>query len=151
VGVNGSAVTSLDDFHTAVMALPSGTVVTLKTLAEDGTESIRQVYLAERPKNPGYAVYRHNLLCDALLPLVGMRLTPASSSDKRKYVVELVLKGSVSEEAGFSETDPVEILDVKFDDEHTAVYVTVHAKKRKNGYLGVSMIMPSLLDSANYF
>jgi hypothetical protein len=83
--------------------------------------------------------------------MVGMSLVRVSPSNKKKFSVQKIIKGSAADETGFSENDPVELLGVDFSAEKDAVYVQLYAKKRKNGYLDVSLWFASPLDSSFYF
>ena len=84
-------------------------------------------------------------------PILGMRLVGVSSSNKKKFSVVNVIKGSIADKAGFSENDPVDILNVKISDEKDIAYVEMYARKRKNGYLDVSLGLTASLDSPYYF
>ncbi len=79
-----------------------------------------------------------------------MELVRVSTSDKRAYSIKKILKGSSADLNGFSEGDPVELLDVTLDKEKSMMQLTIYAKKRKNGFLdvGVTLVLP--LDS-NYY
>lgn len=156
VALNGLAVNSLDDLQSCFIRSQTGTIadVTVMTPLPDGegfSTEHRLVYLERRPQNPGYEVYRHDLLADSMVPIMGFRLVRASTSNRRRYSVVSVLKGSVADEAGFSESDPVDILGVSFNDEKSAAYIELYAKKRKNGFLDVTLGLTVPMDSQYYF
>ena len=62
-----------------------------------------------------------------------------------------VIKGSIADKAGFSENDPVDILNVKISDERGIAYVEMYERKRKNGYLDVRLGLTASLESTYYF
>ena len=69
----------------------------------------------------------------------------------RKYQIESVVKGSIADESGFSENDPVEVKNINFDKENTTLYTEVYAKNKKKGYLDINVGIAAPLDSPNYF
>lgn len=151
VSVNGVLVSSLDDLHSCFMQESEETIVLLEVQNPIGGTTSFAVYLEGRPENPGYEIYRHDLISGSLLPILGMRLVGVSSSNKKKFSVVNVIKGSIADKAGFSENDPVDILNVKISDEKDIAYVEMYARKRKNGYLDVSLGLTASLDSPYYF
>ena len=96
-------------------------------------------------------MFRHDDLGNALYPMLGMRLVNSSVTNKKQYVITKIIKGSTADETGFSENDPVVVSDVSFTESNSAAIVTLYAKKRKNGFLDVSLRVPSPMDSPNYF
>lgn len=146
--VNGQPVSGIEQLHNVCMTLEPDTIIQVSGLREDGTLFDTVVYLQERPKSPGYEIYRHDLIAKAMLPLFGMSLT---SIGKSEYVVSSVLKGSIADESGFSENDPIRIRNIEFSPENDAMFVSVYAKKRKNGYLDVNLGIAAPLDSSSYF
>lgn len=151
VAINNMAVNSLDELHVAMMRLESNIIAKLTVEKEDGTKKDKLVYLATRPDSPGYEVFRHDDLGNALYPMLGMRLVNSSVTNKKQYVITKIIKGSTADETGFSENDPVVVSDVSFTESNSAAIVTLYAKKRKNGFLDVSLRVPSPMDSPNYF
>ena len=80
-----------------------------------------------------------------------MKMVNSSTTNKRSYNIVSIIKGSVADETGFSENDPVQVTDITFSEDKSAAMVTLYAKKRKNGFLDVSMRVPAPMDSPNYF
>ncbi|MBQ0039448.1 MAG: serine protease [Treponema sp.] len=151
VGINGMSVDSLDELHLALMKLESGIVTKALVQSPDGKKSEKIIYLESRPAAPGFQVYRHDSLGNAFYPMVGMKLINVSAMNKKQYMITKVIKGSSAEETGFSENDPVEIYDVEFTDDKSAAIITLAAKKRKNGFLDVSIKFSAPMDSTYYF
>lgn len=150
ISLNGIKVTGLNSFHNAMMHFLCNTIVEIEIWSEDGTVKILPVYIEERPMNPGYELYKSDLVSNAFLPIFGMELTPTNSS-KKLYTISNVIKGSVADESGFSVHDPLEIVKVQFSDNKDIIYSQVYSKKRKNGYLEVNIMIAASLDSPNYF
>lgn len=148
--VNGIAVTNLNSFHEALMHFQYDTIVEISVWSEDGTTKNLPVYIEERPKAPGYELYKSDLVSNVFLPIFGMELTPVNSS-KKLFAISNVVKGSVADESGFSVHDPLEIVKVHFSEDKKIIYSQVFSKKRKNGYLEVNIMIAASLDSPNYF
>ena len=110
-----------------------------------------KIYLEKRPEYPGYTIYHNELLYKAFYPLVGMELVPVSSASVGKYAVKSVIKGSVADESGFADGDPVEIISAEPAPDKSYLYVEVYAKKRRKGYLDVTLGFAVPLDSTSFF
>lgn len=151
VSVNGEKISSLSDLQIAFMKQPSGVITRLGILASDGSESEKIVYLEKRPLSPGYEFFKHDLIENCFYPMFGMKLVKVSPSNKKKFSIVKVIKGSVADESGFTENDPVELLGIDFSPEKEAAIIRLYAKKRKNGYLDVSLSISAGLDSPYYF
>ena len=62
-----------------------------------------------------------------------------------------IIKGSIADESGFSENDPVDVLGVEFNEDKSAIYLKAYVKNSKKGYLDRSLGMGAPLDSPYYF
>ena len=80
-----------------------------------------------------------------------MELTPSSTLYSRKYTITNILNGGIADESGFSVTDPVYVSDVEFVDNNSVILVSVNTRKKKKGYLDISMRIGNRLDSQYYF
>lgn len=151
IGISRTEITSLEQLKNAFMQLPSDCVVPVKVQHADETVSERFVYLDHRPKAPGYEIYKRDIMENSMYPLTGMKLVNDSTLSKRKFQITEILKNSTADETGFSVHDPVEILNVDFTQEKEVMFVTLAAKKRKNGFLDVTMRLTAPMDSPNFF
>lgn len=151
VAINGMKINSLDELHVAMMKLESNIISKVTVSRKDGTKVEKLVYLATRPSSPGYEVFRHDDLGNALYPMLGMRLVSSSTMNRKQYMITKIIKGSIADETGFSENDPVVVHDVSFMEGNSGAVVTLYAKKRKNGFLDVSVRVPAPMDSPYYF
>ena len=124
-------------------------VISAKTAS--GEDKSALVYLATRPKNPGYRIYNSDVLANSFTPIFGMKLVHVSTMSSHKYSVQSIIKGSVADESGFSENDPVDVLGVEFNEDKSAVYLMAYVKNSKKGYLDRSLGMGAPLDSPYYF
>lgn len=151
VAVNENPVYSMDDLHMYLLGIQSDSIVKVTALAENGERKTVPVYLAPRPENPGYSFYRQDLMASALYPIVGMELIRSSASNKKLYSIKKVLKGSAADSAGFSEGDPVQIVNCEPSDDRSVLIVGLYAKKKRNGYLDYGMTLAAPLDDSLYF
>lgn len=117
----------------------------------DGESREVLVYLDERPEQPGYEIYTHDLISHSMFPIFGMELESCSTISSKKYIISDILKGSIADESGFSVTDPVHITDVDFSEKNEAISVQMNTRKRKKGYLDITIRIGSQLDSPYYF
>jgi hypothetical protein len=81
-------------------------------------------------------------------PLFGLILTPSlGGSFASSYLVKKVVRGSIADEAGLSEQDPISIRGFRLEEKQGYVLLDIDVKKRRMGYLETSMRLPALLDS----
>lgn len=81
-------------------------------------------------------------------PLFGLILAPSlGKSFSPSYLVKKVVRGSIADEAGLSEHDPVSIKGFRIDEEAGIALLDITVKKRRLGYLETTMRLPALLDS----
>ena len=149
--IEGSKIKNLEDLKKKMLGISSGFIIKVKYLrGEDSAENEVKVYVSSRPLNPGYTFYKNDVISSSFTAIFGMKLTPLSEG-RRKYQIESVVKGSIADESGFSENDPVEVKNINFDKENTTLYTEVYAKNRKKGYLDINVGIAAPLDSPNYF
>ncbi len=151
VEVDGTKITTFEDLQSAMMKKSAKSIIEIKYARGEEEPQKVAVYLAVRPENPGYNIYSGDIIANSFLPIFGMKLIPVSTSSNKKYSIEYVLKGSVADESGFSESDPIQIRDIQFDDDKTAMFVSFDTKNRKKGYLDISMVLSASLNSPYYF
>ena len=118
---------------------------------ENNSEKTVLVYSNVRSKYPGLDFYKKSTISDAIYPLFGMKLQNVSSGFGNKYIVDSVVKGSIADETGFTALDPVKIYRTYLSDEKDILFAEIYSKKKSNGYLDVSLVLATPLDSENYF
>ena len=148
--VNGRKVRNLEDMQNIMRSFVPENLLMLNYV-RDGESKECLVYLDERPEYPGYEMYRHDLLNNSFVPIFGMALANASTVFSRKYIITEIIKGSIADESGFSVTDPVSILEVKFNEEKSVISVGLSTRRKKKGYLDITMGIGAQLDSPYYF
>jgi len=81
-------------------------------------------------------------------PLFGMILSPLQSTVfSSNFRVNRVVRGSIADEAGISEDDPVSISRLRLMEEEGYAVLDIIVKKRRMGYLETSLQLPVYLDS----
>ena len=67
------------------------------------------------------------------------------------YLITDVIAGSIADESGFSENDPITVGRIQFNDDKTMMFCELSVKRRKKGYLDMTMGLSTMLDSPYYF
>ena len=130
------------------------TTITFGKLNADGkidSETTELIFLEKRPEFPGIMILDSTKESKAFYPLFGMELVQTSSDFKKEFLITRVVKGSVADNAGFSENDPIKIVKTKVIEDGQYFYAEVFGKKRKNGYLEATMALTAPMDSTNFF
>ena len=148
---DGQKVSSLEDMQDILMKSSAKSIVKIKYRRDESEFFEKNIYLAVRPEQPGYNIYKGDIIAKSFVPIFGMKLLSVSTSSSKKYSIESIIKGSIADESGFSENDPVEIRSIKLNDDNSVIYAEIYAKNRKKGYLDGMMAIASQLDSPYYF
>lgn len=148
--LDGHKVVSIESMQDILRDYVPGTIVNVECERGD-VKQHRLVYLEARPKNPGYAIYKSDLLTGSLIPLIGMALLPSSTLSKKTYTIARIISGSAADESGFSENDPVTVSNVRFNNDKSAAYIEIATKRQKKGYLDLQLGLPVMLDGPYYF
>jgi S1-C subfamily serine protease len=121
-----------------------GELVALET--SDGEK--RVMMTAARPDLPLAAAAKVDTRERLTAPLFGLILAPSMGGDfSSSYLVKKVVRGSIADEAGLSEQDPVSIRGFKLEEKEGYALLDINVKKRRMGYLETSMRLPAALDS----
>jgi len=141
----GALIPALQD---RIFPLQSGELVTLELLAPDGKVSSHILRLESRPVVPMAEAANKDTRERLVAPLFGLVLSPqAGSKVFSKYSVKKVIRGSIADEAGFSENDPVSIRGFRVFEKEGYAFLDVDVKKRRMGFMESSMRLPALLDT----
>lgn len=150
VGIAGHKIESIEQMQNVLLFYLPNTIIPFEVVKKDGSKKILKVRLEERPNEPFVEFFKKDLLHKAMYPIFGLELEAVSDLRKQFRIVS-VIPGSIADESGFSENDPVEILNAKIMPEQGLIYSEIYAKKRKNGYLDVAIALASPLDSPFIF
>ena len=132
----------------AVFLCGPNELVALETVNRDGTVKKYIMMTSARPDLPLLDAAKIDLRERVAAPLFGMVLTPLPSTlFSSNFRVDKVVLGSVADNAGISQDDPVTISRLRiFEDEGFAL-LDISIKKRRMGYLETNMQLPAYLDS----
>ena len=150
--VEDKRVTNATELTDVLMSLGTDVICRVSYLENKESEEEKNIllYLEQRPDNPGYRIYCNDSIDRVFLPVFGMDISRTSSYSK-KGIITSVLKGSIADESGFSENDPIQIIRTRLLEKNSVLYAEVYTKKRKNGYLDVNIGIAAPLDSPGYF
>ena len=161
--VDGKKVSSLEDFQFICMGYEPETLLNFTyitgysndDLSESATVELTEkngfLYLDKRPKDPGYEIFKTDFIQNGFVPLFGMKMIPSSTLNKNSYTIESVIKGSAADELNFSKFDAVTVRDMKIDMENEYIFVQIYSKRKKKGFLDISMVLSSPFDNPYYF
>jgi S1-C subfamily serine protease len=151
--INGEAVTAaqgtlIPALQDKLFPLHPGELVTLELADTEGAVSKYVLRLAPRPMVPMADAAKKDTKERITAPLFGLVLAPqAGSSVFSTYQVKKVVRGSIADEAGLSESDPVSIRSFKVFEKEGYVLLDIDVKKRRMGYLEASLRLPALLET----
>jgi S1-C subfamily serine protease len=121
-----------------------GELIALET--SDGVK--RVMMTVARPDLPLAAAAKVDTRERLAAPLFGLILAPSmGGAFSSSYLVKKVVRGSIADEAGLSEQDPISIRSFKLEEKQGYVLLDIDVKKRRMGYLETSMRLPAMLDS----
>ncbi len=135
VSVNSQSFSSIGSLQDALLDLDFPSLVEVTWRHEN---SLRQgiLALAERPFSPIEHALDKDIRDNLIFPLFGMRIEEIGTTLWRTdYVVKQVLTGSVADESGLSENDPLSLRAWKVDPENRVVLVQLFVKKKRAGFL----------------
>ncbi|MCQ2575687.1 MAG: S1C family serine protease [Treponema sp.] len=147
----GEKVNSIEDIQFICMKYAPGTILNCKYKVNDEEEKSVIVYLEKRGDSPLVKIYNSDFISDSFIPIFGMKLVRSSTTNRKSYRIEKVITGSSADESGFSENDPIEVLDVKLDHENKILAAQIYVKRKKKGFLDAMMILYAPFDSPYYF
>uniref|UniRef100_A0A7C3EER7 Trypsin-like serine protease n=1 Tax=Gracilinema caldarium TaxID=215591 RepID=A0A7C3EER7_9SPIR len=136
----GMRISALQD---QLLLCQSGELISLTTA--DGKE--RLITLVKRPQKPLSEAIKLDTKERLTAPLFGMLLSPGfGSSLSPQYQIKKIVRGSIADESGLSESDPLSIQGFTVDEKQGLAYMDISIKKRKMGYLEVMMRLYGYLE-----
>ncbi|MDR2103130.1 MAG: S1C family serine protease, partial [Treponema sp.] len=126
--VQGALIPALQDL---LLRTQPGELVALET--SDGSRRILMTAL--RPDVPLADAARRESRERMAAPLFGLILAPSvGKSFTSTYLVKKVVRGSIADEAGLSENDPVAIRGFRIEEKEGYALLEINVKKRRQGY-----------------
>jgi S1-C subfamily serine protease len=152
--INGKKITAAEGglipaLQSAVFMCGPGELVALEII-DKKTEEVKNkvIMTVPRPDLPLLDAAKVDKKDRIAAPLFGMILTPLQSNVfSSSFRVNRVVRGSIADEAGISEDDPVSISRLRILEDEGYAIMEITVKKRRMGYLETSMQLPVWLDS----
>ncbi len=138
----GTLIPALQDL---IFSTRPGELVSVETT--DGKSFI--MMSAARPEIPLLAAVKSDSKERIAAPLFGLILAPSAggSSFAPSFLVKKVIRGSIADEAGLSENDPVVVRKFQIVEDAGVVFMDITVKKRKLGYMETSLRLPAYIDT----
>jgi S1-C subfamily serine protease len=148
--LNGVRHTTIRDIHEALLDLDHPALVSVAW--KRGTEAFRGVLaLSARPFSPIEVALKRDSRDNLFLPLFGMKIEKAGSFLwSTNYVVKQVLQGSVADETGLSENDPLSIQGWKVDEDNRFALLRLFVKRKKSGFLESTIQLAAYLETDSF-
>lgn len=151
--INGKRVTAaqgglIPALQNAVFLSGPGELVALETADQNGIVKKHIIMTELRPDLPLLDAAKVDKRERIAAPLFGMLLTPLSSGIfSSNFRVDRVIRGSISDEAGISENDPITINKMRIMENDGYAFMEISIRRRRMGYLETTMQLPVWLDS----
>ncbi|MCR4579578.1 MAG: S1C family serine protease [Treponema sp.] len=149
--ISGTPINCLEDFQFFMLGQGIESLLKCTCLDAQGNPCEKYLYLEKRPKEPVNEIYKHDFFANSFVPFFGMKMVSSSTLNKNSFTIESVLPGTTADEMNFSSNDHLTVKDVYFDNENQYLYVSVYTKRRKKGFLDITMMLATPLDSPYYF
>ena len=154
VSINGQEVTAsqgllIPALQDAIFQSRPGELVAIETINPSEAESRKRVMMTvPRPDIPLVEAAKVDSRERMAAPLFGLILSPFQGSAlSSAYLVKKVVRGSIADEAGISDQDPVSIRGFRILEDDGYALMEINVKKRRMGYMETTMQLPALLDS----
>jgi S1-C subfamily serine protease len=151
--INGKAIIApqgalIPAMQNAVFPAGPGELVALETVDAEGVVKKNIVMTVRRPDLPLSEAAKIDKRERIAAPLFGMILSPVYGRFfSSNFVVRKVVRGSIADEAGISEDDPISINRLRVMENDGYALMEISVKKRRMGYLETNMQLPAWLDS----
>ena len=148
--VNGVAYSKLADIQSAVFDHAAQTLVTVGMRRGD-TRSTALVYLNNRPDQPIEVALKRDTRDNILYPLFGMQLENVGTFLwKGDYIVKRVTRGSIADESGISQDDPLTVQDWVVDTDKGYAAIQVVIRKKRAGFVESAIQIAAYLETDNF-
>jgi len=151
--INGEAVNAargalIPALQDRLFTLRPGELVNIELVDPEGIEKNYLLRLIPRPVIPMAEAAKRDTRERMTAPLFGIVLTPqAGSSLFNRFMVQRVIRGSIADQAGLSENDPVSIRGFRVFENEGYALLDIDVRKRRMGFLQTTMRLPALLDT----
>ncbi|MCL2243453.1 MAG: S1C family serine protease [Treponema sp.] len=132
----------------AIFQFNPGELVALETVDDEGIVKKNILMTVARPEIPLIDAVKTDKRERIAAPLFGMVLTPLPSNVfSSNFLVRKIVRGSIADEAGISEDDPISIYRMRIMENDGYALLEISVKKRRMGYMETNMQLSAWLDS----
>ncbi len=149
--LDGKSITSVEEFNFIVMGYEPGTILECSYLDSDENKKTCLLYLEKRPEFPGLTVFDSDLIETSLIPILGIKLIPSSTTNRNSYTIGKVIAGSTADDMHFSVNDEVTIIGVSIEQKSGYLNIQMSTRRKKKAFLDMAMGLAAPLDSTCYF
>jgi serine protease Do len=149
--IGGGRPSTIQEAQAALIDRVPGSLIRVEAAGSSGARSLLRC-LGERPYSPFESAAKLDRK-DRLFPaLFGMsvRRLPSNLFEPENYSILKVWPGTVADEAGLSEDDPISLKRFAIDKDLRLAYVQIYVKKRKAGFLESVIQIPASIDSPDF-
>jgi S1-C subfamily serine protease len=149
--INNRSFSTLRDLQEEIIRYQPNTLVSVTWTDETKTERTGYFSLNSRPNQPMDLAIERDRRDNLITPLFGMRLEETDTVFwKPNYSVRRVYRGSIADETGLSENDPVSIQRWEVDRENRIALLQLYVMKRTAGFLEKAVQLAAYLDIDNF-
>ena len=151
--INGRTITApqgglIPAMQDVIFQSEPGELVTLETVDSEGVVKKNIMMTVPRPELPLSEAAKVDKRERIAAPLFGMILTPLPSNIfSSNFLVKKIVRGSIADESGISEDDPISIMRLRILENDGYALMEISVKKRRMGYLETNIQLPAWLDS----
>jgi serine protease Do len=148
--LDGKPFKKLADIQEAILRHEAPSLVSLGVRRADALQSVL-LCVAARPDEPIQVALKRDTRDNVVYPLFGMKLENIGNFLwKGDYVVRKVIQGSIADESGISQDDPLTIQDWQVDQEKGYAMLQVVIKKKKAGFIESAVQIATYLETDNF-
>ena len=149
--INNRSFSTLRELQEEIIRYQPRTLVSVTWLNAEGKEKIGYFSLNPRPNQPMDLAIKRDRRDKLITPLFGMQLEETDTVFwKPNYLVRRVYRGSIADESGLSENDPVSIQRWEVDRENRIALLQLYVMKRTAGFLEKAVQLAAYLDIDNF-
>jgi serine protease Do len=148
--LDGQPFKKLADIQAAVLQHTPPSLVSLGVRRGDKLLAVL-LCASPRPDEPIQVALQRDTRDNVVYPLFGMKLENIGSFLwKGDYIVRKVIQGSIADESGISENDPLTIQDWQVDKDKGYAMLQVVIKKKKAGFIETAIQIATYLETDNF-
>ncbi|MBN2354006.1 MAG: trypsin-like peptidase domain-containing protein [Spirochaetales bacterium] len=148
--INGKSLAKIGDVQGFLEDYEAAALVSV-TIKREGNEFDAYIRLQERPRVPVKLALERDVRTNVIFPLFGMKIDKVGGFPlSPHYVVRRVIAGSIAEELGLSENDPVNIRNWYIDEKRKIIGLDVLVQRKKSGFVETYIRIFSYLEKDNF-